>query len=206
MQHPWRAFKNERGVKIHQGKSKCKEQSQQRKAPELTQSNLFKFKGVHQSVEEVQGQEANHSAPDLPAEPTQSIGRVGEPESLNDFERKPRLNLPPAADRRWAQLDNDLNTILENNLKGDAAKKIKIMVEVVYQACHDTFDKKEGVRPGSIDPMTAVVQRVKASLRITVFPFSRNNKIKWNTFSYIFYLVISSDSINEKVLMISVHH
>ncbi len=43
-------------------------------------------------------------------------------------------------------------------------------------------------------------------LCITVFPFSRRNKIKWNTFSYIFYLVISSDSINEKVLMISVHH
>ncbi len=62
------------------------------------------------------------------------------------------------------------------------------------------------VRPGSIDPMTAVVQREKAFLRITVFPFSRHNNIKWNTFSYIFYLVISSDSINEKVLMISVHH
>ncbi len=43
-------------------------------------------------------------------------------------------------------------------------------------------------------------------LRITVFPFSRHNKIKRNTFSYIFYLVISSDSINENVLMISVHH
>ncbi len=43
-------------------------------------------------------------------------------------------------------------------------------------------------------------------LRITVFPFSRHNKIKWNTLSYIFYLVISSASINEKVLMISVHH
>ncbi len=117
-------FKNERGVKIHQGKSKCKEQSQQRRAPELTQSNLFKFvKGVHQSVEEVQGQEANHSAPDFPAQPTQSIGRV-EPECPKDFERKPRLNLPPAADRRWAQLDNNLNTILENTLKEDAAKKI----------------------------------------------------------------------------------
>ncbi len=141
-------FKNERGVKIHQGKSKCKEQSQQRRAPELTQSNLSKFvKGVHQSVEEVQGQEANHSAPDLPAQPTQSIGRVGEPESPKDFERKPRLNLPPAADCRWAQLDNDLNTILENTLKGDAAKKIKIMVEVVYQACHDAFGAKEGKTP-----------------------------------------------------------
>ncbi len=141
-------FKNERGVKIHQGKSKCKEQSQQHRAPELMQSNLSKFvKGVHQSVEEVQGQEANHSAPDLPAQPTQSIGRVGKPESPKDFERKPRLNLPPVADCRWAQLDNDLNTILENTLKGDAAKKIKIMVEVVYQACHDAFGVKEGKTP-----------------------------------------------------------
>ncbi len=61
------------------------------------------------------------------------------------------------------------------------------------------------VRPGSIDPMTAVVQRVKAFAYYSL-SFSRHNKIKWNTFSYIFYLVISSDSINEKVLMISVHH
>ncbi|KAF4115784.1 hypothetical protein G5714_003273 [Onychostoma macrolepis] len=125
-------------------KSKCKEQSQQRRAPELTQSNLSKFvKGVHQSVEEVQGQKANHSAPDLPAQPTRSIGKAGEPESPKDFERKPRLNLPPASDFRWAQLDNDLNTILENILKGDAVKKIKTMIEVVYQVCHDTFGAKE---------------------------------------------------------------
>ncbi|CAM4377895.1 unnamed protein product [Leuciscus chuanchicus] len=141
-------FKNERGVKIHQGKSKCKEQSQQRRAPKLTQSDISKFvKDVHQSVEEDQGQEANHSAPDLPAQPTQSTGRVGEPESQKDFERKPRLNLPPAADCRWAQLDDDINTILENTLKGDAAKKIKIMVDIVYQACHDTFGEKEGKTP-----------------------------------------------------------
>ncbi len=38
------------------------------------------------------------------------------------------------------------------------------------------------------------------------FLFHDTNKIKWKAFSYIFYLVISSDSINEKVLMISVHH
>jgi len=141
-------FKNERGVKIHQGKSKCKEQSQQRRAPKLTQSNLCRFvKGVHQSVGEDQGQEANHSAPDLPAQPTQSTERVGEPESPKDFERKPRLNLPPATDCRWAQLDDDLNITLENTLKGDAVKKIKIMVDIVYQVCHDNFGEKERKTP-----------------------------------------------------------
>lgn len=141
-------FKNERGVKIHQGKSKCKEQRQQRRAPELTQSNLSEFvRDVRQSVEEDQGQEANHSAPDLPAQPAQSIGGISEPESPKDFARKPRLNLPPTADRRWAQLDNDLNTIPEDTLKGDAAKKIKTMVSLVYQACYDTFGAKEGKKP-----------------------------------------------------------
>lgn len=96
-------------------------------------SDLSKFcTEVRQSVEEDQGQEANHSVPDLPAQPTQSTGRVGEPESPRDFTRKPHLNLPPAADRRWAQLDNNLNTILENTLKGDVAEKIKIMVGLVY--------------------------------------------------------------------------
>lgn len=141
-------FKNERGVKIHQGKSKCKEQRQQRRAPQLKQSNLSEFvTDVRQSVEEDQGQEANHSAPDLPAEPTQSAGGVGESESPRDFARKPRLNLPPAADRRWAQLDDDLNTTLEDTLKGDAANKIKTMVRLVYQACYDTFGAKEGKTP-----------------------------------------------------------
>lgn len=138
-------FKNERGVKIHQGKSRCKEQRQQRSAPELTQSNLSGFVRVaRQSVEEDQDQETNHSALDLPAQPTQSTGRVGEPESPKDFERKPRLNLPPANDLRWAQLDKDLDVILDNTLKGDAAKKISAMVEVVYQVCYDTFGVKEG--------------------------------------------------------------
>lgn len=143
-----RLFKNEHGVKIHQGKSKCKEQRQQRRTPQLTQSNLSEFvTGVRQSVEEDQGQEANHSAQDLPAEATQSTGGVGEPESPRDFARKPRLNLPSATDHRWAQLDDDLNNILENTLKGDAANKIKTMVRLVYQACYDTFGAKEGKIP-----------------------------------------------------------
>ncbi|KAL7375498.1 hypothetical protein ABVT39_018469 [Epinephelus coioides] len=121
-------FKNKRGVKIHQGKTKCKKQNQQRRAPELTQSHISEFvRVVRQSVED-QGQEANHSALHLPAQPAQSTGRGDESECLKDFERKPRLNLPSAADRRWAQLDEDLSTILDNSLKGDATKKIKTMV------------------------------------------------------------------------------
>lgn len=137
-------FKNERGVKIHQGKSKCKGQDQQRRAPKLSQSNLSGFvKGVCQSVEEDQGQEANHSAPDLPAQPTQSTGRVGEPRSPEDFERKPRLNLPSAADRRWAQLDDDLNTILENTLKGDAARRSRPWLKLCIRCATTPLVRKK---------------------------------------------------------------
>ena len=144
-------FKNEHGVKIHQGKSKCKEQLQQRKAPVMTQRAISEFTSIAcQSTEEDTGQEANHSAQDLPAEPVQST-RGGESESMEGFERKPRLNLPPAADRRWLQLDEDLSVTLDNVLKGDATKKMKTMVQLVYQACHDTFGVKEGqtVKPPS---------------------------------------------------------
>ena len=127
-----RMFKNERGVKIDQGKSlKCKEQLQQRKAPAMTQRAISEFTSTAcQSTEEV-GQEANHSAPDLSAEPVQST-RGSESVNLEGYERKPRLNLPPAADHRWRQLDEDLSVTLDNVLKGDATKKMKIMVQTVH--------------------------------------------------------------------------
>ena len=58
--------------------------------------------------------------------------------------KKPRLDLPSARDHRWAQLDEDLSITLDNTLKGDAVKKIKTMVEIVYQTCYDRFGIKEG--------------------------------------------------------------
>lgn len=140
-----RIFKNEHGVRIHQGKTKCKEQLQQRKAPDMSEY----VSSVCQSVED-QSQQAQHSALDLSAHSAQSTKRGGETEGWKDFERKPHLNLPPATDCRWAQLDEDLGIILDNTLKGDAIRKIRTMVEVVYQVCHDTFNVKES---NSVKPM-----------------------------------------------------
>ncbi len=84
-------------------------------------------------------------------------------------------------------------------------KQVKVTFKFLDPLHSQTFSQ-EDVRPGSIDPMTAVVQLVKAFCVLQSFLFHDTFKIKWNTFSYIFCLVISSDSINEKVLMISVHH
>lgn len=139
-----RVFKNAHGVRIHQGKTKCKEQLQQRKAPGLSQRVISEYtRPACQSVEE-QSQEAHHSALDLSAQLSWSTTGGGETEGWKDFERKPRLNFPPATDCRWTQLDKDLESILDNTLKGDAARKIRTMVEVVYKVCHDTFGVKQG--------------------------------------------------------------
>lgn len=95
-------FKNEHDVQIPQGMSKHKELLKQHKAPDTTQRLISKFiSSACQSVVN-QSQETNHSTPDLSAQLAWNTGRGGESERLVDFERKPQLNLPPAADRRWA--------------------------------------------------------------------------------------------------------
>ncbi|CAM4687864.1 unnamed protein product [Leuciscus chuanchicus] len=109
------------------GKTKCKKQQQQREAPGNTQRVISEYITVACQSEEDRSQEAHHSAPDLSAQPAQSTRRGGESEMLEDFERKLRLNLPSATDRRWAQLDRDLDITLDNTLKGDVTKKIKTM-------------------------------------------------------------------------------
>lgn len=78
------------------------------------------------------------------------------------------MNLPPAADCRWAQLDHDPNTILENTLKGDVAKKIKTIVEIVNQACHDTFSTKEDktLQPPAWPNRTETVADKRSTRRI----------------------------------------
>lgn len=107
-----RIFKNDRGVRIHQVQSKCKEQLQQRKASNSTQKFISEFISSTCQSEEDQSQEANHSTLDLRAETAQSTRRQGEPERLENFERKSRLNLPASADHIWVQLDEDLSITL----------------------------------------------------------------------------------------------
>ncbi len=89
--------------------------------------------------------------------------------------------------------------------------KIKVSVKpclgsvvVLMRGCSGTGEyepgkeKNHSVRPASIDPMTAVIQRVKGFAYYSLSFHDTTRTLKWNTFSYIFYLVISSDSINEK--------
>ncbi len=132
-------FKNERGVKIHQGKTKCKEKPKQRKEA----NTMLAYVSASNKSQEDQSQETNHRAPDLQVEATQST--EVNPEAVEEAiqERKERLQLPPATDKRWSVLDHNLEAILDNTLKGDASKKLQAMAKIVYEECSTTFGKKE---------------------------------------------------------------
>ena len=97
-----RLFKNERGVKIHQGKTKCHYMKKQRKVdfscPFKTQEDL--------------NQETNYGVQDL-----QATSEVDTPQHKVTadvrfiLERKPRLKWPASTDKRWQQLDQDLDMV-----------------------------------------------------------------------------------------------
>ena len=130
--------KNERGVKIHQGRSKdCKKQRQRRQA------------SPSYNTQEVLSQDANHSALDqrATANPA-SLPKVERPRrESSDQERRARLHWPPASDARWKQLDNDLNYLLAASLNGTSTKKIERMTRMTFEICKDRFGTKQQTRP-----------------------------------------------------------
>ena len=123
-------FKNERGVKIHQGKTKCHDLNKQRK---------IEFSSTCKTQEDL-NQETNHSVQDLQAiskldtqqhEVTADVGFI--------LERKPRLKWPASTDKRWQQLDKDLDMVLNNTLKGSNSRKVEKMTQIVYDICRELF-------------------------------------------------------------------
>ena len=122
--------KNEKGLRIHQGKMKCKERPQQRTAQPAGEA------------EENRSQEANHSAPDLRAEVQEETV----------IERRKRVKWPKGNDSKaWNQLEEDLINILHGALKGEIENKIRTFTNIVYNVSKERFGvmegRKEGQRP-----------------------------------------------------------
>ena len=47
------------------------------------------------------------------------------------------------ADRRWKDLDEDLDTILERAFKGDVIKKLSLFTKIVYEEWKEQFGRKD---------------------------------------------------------------
>ena len=57
--------------------------------------------------------------------------------------RKAKIKFPSANSKEWEALDEDLEKILEDALKGDARKKLEKMSELVYEVCKERFGTED---------------------------------------------------------------
>ena len=150
-----RLFKNDRGVAIHKGKMKCEQKQTQRRRDSPIRN-----------TQEDLGQDLNHSAQDLQATAEGEELQIPRGEAMVGpiLEKKPRLCLPAATDKQWKELDDDLDQILANTLKGPAWKKIESMTRTVYNICAERFTEKgEKPKKGKAGPSRR--QREIAGLR-----------------------------------------
>ena len=184
-----RMFKNTRGVRIHQGKTKCIGGLHQRKATTV-------HREVANETLEDQSQEAHHRAQNLFGEgsqegsepdvhtqvtvvssqastqspvPSQVSQHTPVPSQNTPAESqvhtKPRLSLPPASDNRWTDLDNQLETILEMSLRGDASRKVIRMSQIIYDCSKDMFGTEKEKSSQNKKGGPSRRQRVIADLR-----------------------------------------
>ena len=114
-------FKNSRGVKIHQAKTKCLEKQQQRTARNSEAGE----------AEEVKGPESNHSAQDHQATDD------------GNEQRRDRINWPSNKEQEWSMLEEDLVKILDNTLAGNVKERIRSFVQVVYTVSKERYGVKE---------------------------------------------------------------
>ena len=111
--------KNEKGLRIHQGKAHKREKQQQRTARVVGQA------------EEVQNPDSNHSVQDHHAvdegarQVEQRKGRIKWPASSKEIE--------------WKHLEDDLMGILETTMKGNVTERIQTFTKIVYAVSRERF-------------------------------------------------------------------
>lgn len=86
--------------------------------------------------------EANKSQEDPSQESSYSVQnytqtRANEADPVQ--EKRLRLQLTPSTDSRWQVLDDNFDSILNSGLKGDACTKIRLLSNMVYEECKNTF-------------------------------------------------------------------
>ena len=161
-------LKNEKGLRIHQGKMGC------RKSSKLKQRT-----GTPGETEEEQGQEAHHSAQSLHAS-EESVISSGEPVTATPSEtpvmreaahnRKGRIQWPTTAERKsWEAFDEDADRILEVTLAGSIEKKVNTMATIMYSMGAERFgieEEKHGKKPNEeSNRRQQQISQIRAELR-----------------------------------------
>ena len=126
--------KNQRGLKIHQAKKGC-----------VTPKELQQRTEKSGETSEVQEQETNHSIQDHHVAVENEISEqiVTEPiqrDKPKNIERKERIKWPKSnEERKWQDLDDDLDCILNETLKGNIESKLESFVTIIYSVSRERF-------------------------------------------------------------------
>ena len=161
-------LKNEKGVRIHQGRMGCKPSSR------LTQRT-----GTPGETEKEQGQDTHHSAQSLHASVESEVSS-GELETTAATEapivkdtaddQKDRVRWPTTAEKNaWQAFDEDADRILEVTLAGSTDKKIRTMSTIIYSMGAERFgvqERKQGKKPNEkTNRRQQQISQIRAELR-----------------------------------------
>ena len=116
--------KNNRGLKIHQGRMKCSQ------AVQVEQRTVTQITG---ETERNPSQEANHSAenPKVSAEM---------PKTLKSITRKTTVKWPPMSkNKEWEMFEEDVNKILDTALIGSVERKLQTLPTIIHSIGRDRF-------------------------------------------------------------------
>ena len=124
------------GMNIHKAKTACKDRDREQRR-QVT---------PRRETREIQSPDENHRAQELHAPATvfdeeanqDHVLEATEAEEENECQReevnspvKPKLQYPPATDKRWKELNEYLQAILDSKRRGTTRQKLERMPEIV---------------------------------------------------------------------------
>ena len=128
-----KVFSSMKGIRIYQTRMRCSAIPSPAEDQQLPPSNtdlpdpVHRSEGSHQppgETEDSQGQVSNHNSTVDSAQP------CGE-EVIEGW--KAKIQWPAMAEEReWCEFDEDITSILENNLKGTSKRKLEVMGDMIY--------------------------------------------------------------------------
>lgn len=142
--------KNEKGLKIHLGKMKCKERLQ---ASQCTDQGSGE-------TEEEPGQEAPHSARSL-----QEVSAV----PLSRQSETRRIRWPQASKTaEWQKFDLDVDMVLEATAKGDVERRLQTMTTIIVSMAAERFgveQERAAKEPYTKNQRAAKIHHIRKELR-----------------------------------------
>ena len=133
-------FKNERGVRIHQGRMKCQARQEERRQMQISRRKIGQEEN-HRICEANPPETEEPSSPntvmgsqltDISTQRSEGLSKVTTTleEVLQQCRRSKKtkcicIKFPSSTSKEWKALDEDLEKILEGVLKGECKKKIE---------------------------------------------------------------------------------